>query len=205
MTSPPQCPMLANQRFNTNSIVGSTPGARMGPQESLYRFFPFTSERVEGDSTIERLHSSIARKCSPSRLSSLPAVCPSSSLHGHRGVNGMGDKHQKVIKNIYGNVDVYVPPRGPTRGPTQGSSQQQPQQGEEAIGREGCELTQLLFLVRHGETDMNAAGRLQGRSVNAPLNATGRRQADELGLFLRNVPFGTVTVSSLSRSHEVRL
>lgn len=62
---------------------------------------------------------------------------------------------------------------------------------------------QLLFLVRHGETDMNLAGRLQGRGVNAHLNGNGLMQAEELGRFVRNVPFDTVTSSSLHRAHEV--
>lgn len=64
--------------------------------------------------------------------------------------------------------------------------------------------SQLLFLVRHGETDMNKAGRLQGRGVNAPLNGAGLEQAQGLGRFVRNVPFDTVTSSSLHRAHEVR-
>ena len=37
----------------------------------------------------------------------------------------------------------------------------------------------MLVLVRHGETDWNAAGRLQGHS-DRPLNDYGRRQAREL-------------------------
>jgi probable phosphoglycerate mutase len=34
-----------------------------------------------------------------------------------------------------------------------------------------------LFLVRHGETEYNKKGMMQGRSIDAPLNATGHRQA----------------------------
>lgn len=64
--------------------------------------------------------------------------------------------------------------------------------------------SQLVFFVRHGETDMNAAGRLQGRGVNAHLNGVGEQQADRLGRFVRNVPFDTVISSSLHRAHEVR-
>ncbi|CAM9269998.1 unnamed protein product [Choristocarpus tenellus] len=62
--------------------------------------------------------------------------------------------------------------------------------------------TQLLFLVRHGETMMNASGRLQGRGVDVSLNEVGEGQAEALGIFLRNVPFGAVISSSLKRAHE---
>ena len=41
-----------------------------------------------------------------------------------------------------------------------------------------------LYLVRHGETDWNAQGRLQGRR-DTPLNGVGLGQADEAGLRLR--------------------
>lgn len=40
-----------------------------------------------------------------------------------------------------------------------------------------------LYLCRHGETDWNAAGRMQGRS-DVPLNATGAAQAAVLGAWL---------------------
>lgn len=41
-----------------------------------------------------------------------------------------------------------------------------------------------LFLVRHGETDWNREGRLQG-GQDVPLNALGRMQAEEAGNRLR--------------------
>ena len=44
----------------------------------------------------------------------------------------------------------------------------------------------VLYYVRHGETDLNRQGRLQGRR-DIPLNAHGRRQAAECGVLLRDL------------------
>ncbi|GGC61787.1 histidine phosphatase family protein [Chelatococcus reniformis] len=48
----------------------------------------------------------------------------------------------------------------------------------------GTAAAPTLYFVRHGETDWNAAGRLQGRR-DTELNATGRRQAEASGRALR--------------------
>jgi broad specificity phosphatase PhoE len=44
----------------------------------------------------------------------------------------------------------------------------------------------VLYYVRHGETDFNLEGRLQGRR-DTELNAHGRRQATECGLLLHDL------------------
>jgi probable phosphoglycerate mutase len=44
----------------------------------------------------------------------------------------------------------------------------------------------VLYYIRHGETDYNVEGRLQGRR-DIPLNARGRAQARECGVVLRDL------------------
>jgi broad specificity phosphatase PhoE len=44
----------------------------------------------------------------------------------------------------------------------------------------------VLYFLRHGETDWNVAGRLQGEQ-DIPLNAQGRRQATACGEILRDL------------------
>jgi broad specificity phosphatase PhoE len=48
------------------------------------------------------------------------------------------------------------------------------------------EARPILYFVRHGETDWNAEGRLQGQQ-DIPLNALGRVQAEEAGLRLHRL------------------
>lgn len=55
-----------------------------------------------------------------------------------------------------------------------------------------------IYLARHGQTDWNVEGRMQG-GTDTPLNATGRKQALQLRL---SVPLAAVYSSSLSRSRE---
>lgn len=58
-----------------------------------------------------------------------------------------------------------------------------------------------LYLVRHGETDWNAAGILMGQT-NIPLNATGVKQAEVLRdkIVRRGLEFDAVYASPLQRT-----
>jgi broad specificity phosphatase PhoE len=49
-----------------------------------------------------------------------------------------------------------------------------------------AERVPTIFFIRHGETDWNAEGRLQGQR-DIPLNDLGRVQAEEAGALLRGV------------------
>lgn len=51
--------------------------------------------------------------------------------------------------------------------------------------RPGAKHTPVIYYIRHGETDWNRQGRLQG-GHNIPLNDLGRRQAREVAQHLRD-------------------
>jgi broad specificity phosphatase PhoE len=61
-------------------------------------------------------------------------------------------------------------------------------------------VTTLLF-VRHGETDWNAEGRLQGQT-DRPLSDYGRRQAQQLAGGLESEEIEAIYSSDLARARE---
>lgn len=62
-------------------------------------------------------------------------------------------------------------------------------------------MPELLALIRHGQTDWNSQGLLQGSS-DIPLNDTGRRQALDAIMTLRSRPWDAVVSSPLLRARE---
>ncbi len=63
-------------------------------------------------------------------------------------------------------------------------------------------ISQKIYLIRHGQTDYNLQGIVQGSGVDASLNATGDSQALAFYQAYRGVPFDRVYTSRLKRSKE---
>ena len=61
-----------------------------------------------------------------------------------------------------------------------------------------------LYIFRHGETDWNLEGRMQG-GTDIPLNANGRLQAESLRLFFEIHPVEAFITSDLRRANETAL
>lgn len=58
-----------------------------------------------------------------------------------------------------------------------------------------------IYLIRHGQTDWNVAGKIQGKT-DIPLNETGRRQAVCLAKGMANRPVVQIFSSDLLRARE---
>lgn len=58
-----------------------------------------------------------------------------------------------------------------------------------------------ICIIRHGETDWNSSGRLQG-CEDIELNDAGREQAHKLAHYLRREPWDVIISSPLKRAYE---
>lgn len=63
-------------------------------------------------------------------------------------------------------------------------------------------MRKTLYLLRHGETELNRKGVVQGSGVDAGLNGTGQRQAAAFYRHYRHTPFEVVLTSALRRTHQ---
>nr|WP_187356777.1 histidine phosphatase family protein [Heyndrickxia shackletonii] len=59
----------------------------------------------------------------------------------------------------------------------------------------------FICLVRHGETDWNVLGKLQG-TTDIPLNNRGKKQAEECGAILRESQWDVIITSPLKRAKQ---
>lgn len=59
-----------------------------------------------------------------------------------------------------------------------------------------------IYIIRHGETDLNKQGIVQGRGINSDLNDTGRAQAAAFYAAYKDIPFDKIYTSKLKRTHQ---
>ena len=62
--------------------------------------------------------------------------------------------------------------------------------------------TKNIYLIRHGQTDFNKRGVVQGKGIDAPLNAEGQDQANKFYLKYQGVSFSKIYISSLVRTYQ---
>ena len=63
-------------------------------------------------------------------------------------------------------------------------------------------ILKTLYIVRHGQTDLNKQGIVQGRGRNTDLNDEGRRQAQLFYQAYKHVPFDKIYISELKRTQQ---
>lgn len=59
-----------------------------------------------------------------------------------------------------------------------------------------------IYLVRHGQTDFNLKGVVQGSGINADINETGRKQAELFFKTYKEVPFDHLYHTALIRTKQ---
>ncbi|XP_053091249.1 probable fructose-2,6-bisphosphatase TIGAR A isoform X2 [Pangasianodon hypophthalmus] len=59
-----------------------------------------------------------------------------------------------------------------------------------------------LTIIRHGETQYNKDGLLQGQGIDSPLSETGVQQAEAAGQYLQDVHFTNVFASDMKRAKQ---
>jgi len=62
--------------------------------------------------------------------------------------------------------------------------------------------TKKIYLIRHGQTEFNKMGIVQGRGVDSSLNEVGIAQADRFYKHYETLPFEKIYISRLKRTKE---
>lgn len=63
-------------------------------------------------------------------------------------------------------------------------------------------MEKSIYIIRHGQTDLNLKGIVQGRGVDSPLNEMGRLQAEAFYAHYKDEQFDKIYTSSLLRTHQ---
>jgi probable phosphoglycerate mutase len=63
-------------------------------------------------------------------------------------------------------------------------------------------IEKTLYIVRHGQTDLNKNGIVQGRGMNTDLNDEGRLQAQLFYEAYQDIPFDKIYISTLKRTQQ---
>lgn len=59
-----------------------------------------------------------------------------------------------------------------------------------------------IYIIRHGETDYNKQGIIQGGGIDSSLNELGRRQAQQFYKAYHHIQFDRIYTSELKRTHQ---
>ncbi|QJD98500.1 histidine phosphatase family protein [Mucilaginibacter robiniae] len=63
-------------------------------------------------------------------------------------------------------------------------------------------MQKTLYIVRHGQTDLNKQGIVQGRGMDTNLNEEGRLQASLFYKAYHHIPFDKIYISTLKRTQQ---
>lgn len=63
-------------------------------------------------------------------------------------------------------------------------------------------MKKTIYIIRHGETDLNKLGIVQGRGMDSSLNETGIEQAEAFYQSYKNIAFDKIYTSTLKRTHQ---
>ena len=63
-------------------------------------------------------------------------------------------------------------------------------------------MTKNIYIIRHGQTEYNKLGMVQGSGIDSNLNELGKRQAEAFYDAYNHIPFDTIYTSLLKRTHQ---